>query len=339
MLDLAHYWYRPRLHWLGWLLLPFARLFALITACRRQLYRCNILKTAHFPVPVIVVGNITVGGTGKTPLVIWLADFLRQQGYRPGIVSRGVGGKKHTKAHQVQQTDAPQVVGDEALLLLEETQCPVVICKSRKLAVQQLLAHTNCNLVISDDGLQHYSLGRAIEIAVVDGLRKFGNKQLLPAGPLREPVSRLHQVDFIVMNGETAYCHPSESWDPSLFKMEMIPYAFKSLLGKYTYHLADFKYKKIHALAGIGHPQRFFNVLAAQGFDLITHVFPDHYLYQACDIQLSDQLPIVMTAKDAIKCKAFADERHWYLQIKLNMPADFAQALLRKIQTFGVVYA
>lgn len=330
MLDFAQYWYRPRLHWLSWLLLPFAKLFGLIITCRKQLYRCNILKIAHFPVPVIVVGNITVGGTGKTPLVIWLTDFLRQNGYRPGIVSRGVGGKKHLQPHQVQQTDAPQIVGDEALLLLEEAQCPVVICKSRKLAVQQLLTNNNCDIVISDDGLQHYSLGRAIEIAVVDGLRKFGNKQLLPAGPLREPVSRLQQVDFIVMNGEAA---------PNAFKMEVVPYAFKSLLGEHTYYLADFKYKKIHALAGIGHPQRFFNILTTYGFDLKTHIFPDHYLYQKADIQLPDQLPIVMTAKDAIKCKAFADERHWYLQVKLNMPVDFAQALLRKIQTSGGVYA
>ena len=319
--NLTNAWYQTSLTFITFLLLPFSWLFWLCVKVRYWFYQFGIIKIKHFPVPVIVVGNITVGGTGKTPFVIWLAQFLQSQGYRPGIVSRGVGGRKHFKAYPVEARSLAEEVGDEALLLLKNTGCPVVISVNRVAAVEYLLKNFYCDIVISDDGLQHYRLGREIEIALVDGLRRFGNKCLLPAGPLRESISRLKKVDFVIVN---------EGNVNDKFVMNLDPIQFISV--KYPdkeYTFEKFPHKKIHAIAGIGHPERFFSRLQRLGLDVIPHTFKDHYLYQAKDFNFAPELPIVMTEKDAVKCQAFAEDNYWYLQVSVKMSNTFQDELRR----------
>jgi tetraacyldisaccharide 4'-kinase len=305
------------------LLLPLSWLFGLITAMRRWLYRRHIFKSYRIKVPVIVVGNIVVGGTGKTPLVIWLATLLTSLGYRPGIISRGYGGKQNTKPTLVLQTADARDVGDEALLLAKLSGCHVVIGRDRVAAAHYLLAHTSCNVIISDDGLQHYRLQRDMEIVVVDGERRFGNQHLLPAGPLREPISRLSSVDFIVVNG-------GEKTDP--FTMELVPGQFISVStpGK-TIPLLDFPRQPIHAVAAIGNPTRFFTALTELGFDVIPHPFPDHHFFQAADLQFADNYPIVMTEKDAVKCITFADDKSWYLPVEAKVSESLSFQVIKRL--------
>lgn len=325
MLDVTRYWYRPSLNFITFLLLPFSIIFSFCAAIRRWLYRVGALKTHHFTVPVIVVGNIAIGGTGKTPFVIWLVEFLISQGYRPGIVSRGVGGKQTTKPHWVKIDDFANEVGDEAILLAERAHCPVVISPDRVAAVEDLLQNSDCNIVISDDGLQHYRLGRDIEIAIVDGMRRFGNTHLLPAGPLREPIERLKKVDFVIVNGGN---------DKDTFVMTLEPQGLVSLQHPETImNLIEFPDKKVHAVAGIGHPERFFLLLKNAGFDVIAHPFGDHYPYQSYDFDFTDSLPILMTEKDAVKCKKFATEHYWYVKVAAKLNNRLEQKLLEKIKT------
>lgn len=327
--ELVKYWYSRSLHPLTFLLLPFSWLFGLITACRRFLYRCKLFKTYRFPVPVIVVGNITIGGTGKTPLVLWLAKQLEAEGYRPGIVSRGVGGKKQKKPYHVTVHDLARDVGDEAILFARHAACPVVICIDRVAAVAELLKRYDCNVVITDDGLQHYRLGRDIEIAVVDGVRRFGNRRLLPAGPLRERISRLKKTDFVVVNGGDV----RDEFSMSLVQGSLIslkhPDEKKSL--------AEFQGKVVHAIAGIGYPKRFFRTLRKSGLTIIPHSFPDHYLYQKKDIHFQDTLPVLMTEKDAVKCEKFADERFWFLSVDLKVDERLRRELLGKLHSLPVM--
>ncbi|OGT45680.1 MAG: tetraacyldisaccharide 4'-kinase [Gammaproteobacteria bacterium RIFCSPHIGHO2_12_FULL_41_20] len=307
-------WYRPHFHILSLLLLPLSWLFLCGVGIRHCLYRCGIKTTYRFSVPVIVVGNISVGGTGKTPFVIWLAKLLRAQGWQPGIVSHGIGGHVHTRPRKVYAQDEVAVVGDEALLLVRHTGCPLVVCKDRVAAVRALLADsTSCDVVISDDGLQHYALGRDIEVAIVDGERRFGNGWLLPAGPLREPLSRLQRVDKVIVNGSADMLLQSYPWAAV---QEGISAGMSPLPGT-----------TIHAVAAIGNPGRFFAYLRKQGFTIIEHIFPDHYLYQAADLNFTDSLPIVMTEKDAVKCARFADARFWYVPVEAIV-ADEVRAYL-----------
>lgn len=324
MLDLTSIWYSKKLHWSAILLLPFSAIFSFVVAVRRWCYQRGLFKSFHFQVPVIVVGNITVGGTGKTPFVISLVKFLQDQGYRPGIVSRGVGGSESTKARFVKATDAADDVGDEALLLTQKTQCPMVVCKDRVAAVRTLLNKTHCNIVISDDGLQHYRLQRSLEIVMVDHERQFGNQYLLPAGPLREPISRIKQADFVVVNGGSLQ-------DP--YTLTLQPDEFVSIVTQAKIPLHGFANKKIHAVSGIGHPQRFFKTLQQLGMDLITHIFPDHHLYQKHELHFSEKLPIVMTEKDAVKCAAFANDDYWYLNIIPKMNEKLEQSILSKLKS------
>jgi tetraacyldisaccharide 4'-kinase len=328
--DLTPVWYRKSLHLVALILLPFSWLFAVCAAIRRGIYRIGIIKTHRFNVPIIVVGNITVGGTGKTPFVIWLAKLLQSQGYRPGIVSRGVGGNKHIKPYWVSPSDSPARVGDEAILLARNTSCPVVIGVDRVTAVRHLLKNSQCNIVISDDGLQHYRLHRNLEIVMVDGVRRFGNHCLLPAGPLREPLSRLQSADFVVINindggGE------GDAYTMSLEPIELISIANS----RNKINLQEFPRNKIHAVAGIGHPQRFFMTLKDAGFDLIAHAFPDHHLFQSRELDFADSLNIIMTEKDAVKCSSFADERYWYLSIAAKINIKLEQAILKALLLIG----
>lgn len=319
------HWYSPSLTWLSLLLLPLTWLFALITALRRSAYRFGLLKTFRASVPVIVVGNINVGGVGKTPCVIAMAEYLKSQGLVVGIVSRGVGSARNQQPHLVTQTSTAAEVGDEALLMSRRSQVPVVIGKQRVAAVQHLLAHyPQCSVILSDDGLQHYALKRDIEILVVDGERGFGNGCLLPAGPLRESVKRMATVDFVVTNGQAKL---------TSYGMDYAVDGLRSVLsGVMCRNIDEIKQQPVHAVAGIGNPGRFFTMLRQQGFTVIEHVFPDHYAYQSSDFGFADTLPIIMTEKDAVKCDAFANERMWVMPITAKLDVNFLNKLTLKLR-------
>jgi tetraacyldisaccharide 4'-kinase len=311
------WWYRSSYTVQQILLLPFSWIFSSIVTMRYFLYRFGIKKSIRFSVPVIVVGNITVGGTGKTPLVIWLAHFLKSRGFQPGIVSRGAGGKKQFVPCWVEKNSDPNKVGDEAVLIARQTDCPLVIGIDRAAAVKELLSKTQSDCVISDDGLQHYRLARDIEIAVVDGARSLGNRSLLPAGPLREAPSRLKRVDFIITQGK---------------ELQLKGNVLVAMQNKNNSVLLEkWRGKTVHAVAGIGHPERFFSALDAAGLTVIPHEFPDHYQYKASDLVFSDSLPIVMTEKDAVKCEKFCDERFWYLPVKAVIDEELGEKIIKRI--------
>lgn len=323
-MKLENHWYRSSLSWLTVLLLPFSWVFRFIVFLRYFFYKICTKKTKHFSVPVIVVGNITVGGTGKTPFVIWLAQYLRNKGFKPGIVSRGVGGKKLKTPYWVDVNTDTALVGDEALLIARRAQCPMVAGINRVAVIEELLQKSDCDIVISDDGLQRYTMGRDIEIVMVDGLRYFGNQQLLPAGPLREPFSRLNRVDIIVVNSG----NESSVLGEKAGLMRLHGNKFVSVQNPdHTQSLEYFKNKKVHAVAGIGNPERFFALLRQQQIHLIEHVFKDHYFYQPQDIEFHDDLPVIMTEKDAVKCIGFAKEKHWYLPVEASVSDDITKKL------------
>ncbi len=313
----AYLWYKNA--YLGILLLPLAYLFSGCVRFRRFLYRKGFLKACTLPVPVIVVGNITVGGTGKTPLTLWLAHLLAQSGYKPGIISRGYGGKSDNWPQVVTETSDAKQVGDEALLMALRKLCPVVVGPSRVESAHKLLAEFDCNVVLSDDGLQHYALNRDIEIAVIDGECRFGNGFCLPAGPLREPIKRLNSVDFIVVNGEKK--------EDAEFAMQFTGDTAVNLKTGEHCSLQQFQNSACHALAGIGNPDRFFKLLSAQGLTFTSHRFPDHHDFTRNDIGFNDDKPVLMTEKDAVKCKQFAAEQHWYVPIKAVPEPAFKQQL------------
>lgn len=275
-------------------------------------------------IPIIIVGNITVGGTGKTPLVIWLVRFLQEHNYKPGIVSRGYGGKNKIFPQKVDSDSDTQQMGDEAVLLARRAGCPVIIAPKRVNAVRYLLNNTDCNIVISDDGLQHYALARDIEIAVIDGERRFGNRWCLPAGPLREPISRLETVDFIVTNGGEVGLGE--------YGMSLIPGDIYNISDPtLKANLNDFAGQAVHAIAGIGNPDRFFGTLRELGLSIFQHRFPDHYQFAHKDIDFKDEAKIIMTEKDAVKCETFADYRYWCLPVEAELDAVFGEKLLEKL--------
>lgn len=324
--SLVQSWYRPR--WWTLLLLPLAFIYYIVISIRKLLYRLGILKTTIFTVPIIVVGNITVGGTGKTPLVIWLVDFLRKQGYNPGVVTRGYIPKKYKKGQPpilVTPEITPDQVGDEALLIAMRTQAPVVVCPDRVKAVEFLLQHHQCDVVISDDGMQHYAMGRTIEIAVLDGKRRVGNGFLLPAGPLRESISRLRSVDFVVVN--TGQPRKGE------YQMTLIPgLAYNIENPEQQRELKSFIGQTLHAVAGIGNPERFFLALRDNNLLIVGHPYPDHYQYKRSDINFYGSLNVIMTEKDAVKCKSMVDKRHWCLPVSAKMDSLFADKLLTRLK-------
>lgn len=313
-------WYKDP--FIGVWLMPLGFLFSDAARFRKFLYRIGILKTHTLPVPVIIVGNITVGGTGKTPLVIWLAAMLKTAGYKPGIISRGYRGQASTWPQSVTAESDTTLVGDEAVLIAKHTGCPMAVGPSRVDAARQLLNTSDCNIIISDDGLQHYALNRTIEIAVVDGERRFGNGYCLPAGPLREPIERLQSVDFVVVNGE-----PSEDRE---IPMQLVGNQVINVLTGVPQPLSDFN--DCHAVAGIGHPERFFKLLAAAGLRCTTHSFPDHHAFTAADITFKDDKAVLMTEKDAVKCRALAGNQHGFVPVTAVLPAEFAEQLLNLLK-------
>jgi tetraacyldisaccharide 4'-kinase len=319
------FWYQSPPTFLSIFLMPFSWLFGAVAALRRWCYRSGVFKSYRFKQIVIVVGNITLGGTGKTPLVISLARQLSAAGMKPGIVSRGYGGHASGQPIYVQPGSDVKIVGDEAILLARMAPCPVFVGKDRVSAVKALIAqYPDCEIIICDDGLQHYRLQRDIEIAVVDSQRKFGNGLLLPAGPLREPVSRLDKVDFIVTNGEAM---------PDSFAMYLEPLSWVSVQDNVVRQAVDaFSGRSVNAIAAIGNPQRFFNVLTQLGCHLkATLSFQDHYQYTKQDMNFNDELPVLMTAKDAVKCESFADGRMWYLEVSASIQSAFWQQILTSI--------
>ena len=252
-------------HPLALLLAPLSWLYLAALACRRFMYEAGILPVTRLPVPVIVVGNLTVGGTGKTPLVIWLARYLQTLAYKPAIVSRGYGGASQSQARRVKPGSDPALVGDEPVLLAQRTGCPVAVAPDRVKAAQALLRQTDCDILLSDDGLQHSSLARDVEIVVVDGMRRFGNGRCLPAGPLREPATRLDTVDLVVAGGRAA---------ADEYLMEYAGLPVKSLDGGEETELAGFAEQTVHAVAAIGNPGRFFSTLRRNGIEIEEHAFP-----------------------------------------------------------------
>ncbi|MDO9423754.1 MAG: tetraacyldisaccharide 4'-kinase [Methylobacter sp.] len=315
-------WYTDQL--IGLILMPLGFLFRDFVKFRKFLYRIKVLKRHTLPVPVIVIGNITVGGTGKTPLIIWLAGLLKNQGFKPGIISRGYGGQAEVWPQWVDADSAAEQVGDEALLIAKQTGCPMAVSPIRVDAARLLLEKSACNVILSDDGLQHYALNRDIEIAVIDGERRFGNSYCLPAGPLREPIERLQSVDFIVVNGE--------KYQDNEFSMQITGNTAVNLVTGEQKALQDFIASGCHALAGIGNPDRFFKLLETAGLTCKTHSFPDHYKFQVGDISFPDSEPVLMTEKDAVKCMAFAGEQHWYIPVTAVPETGFAERLLRLLR-------
>jgi tetraacyldisaccharide 4'-kinase len=306
--------------------MPLSLVYVDVIRLRRFLYRIGVFKSSRLPVPVIIVGNITVGGTGKTPLVIWLVELLKQQGYKPGVISRGYGGAAEGGPLLVSPNSDVAVVGDEAVLLARRCDCPVMVNRDRPAAAKQLLADYPCDVIISDDGLQHYALQRDLEIVVIDGQRRFGNGYCLPVGPLREPPERIKQVDLVVVNGKQAELQPDE------YAMHCDGDQLVNLLNGERKALADFKGSACHAIAGIGNPARFFAQLTAAGINCVSHGFPDHHAYQAADLQFRDEKPVLMTEKDAVKCLSFAKPGYWYLPVNAELPAAFAQQLLKLLK-------
>lgn len=318
MSALEHAWYQPRLGWTRWLL-PLAWLFRLIVALRRRAYRIGWLASGHPGVPVMVVGNLTVGGTGKTPLVAAIAQQLQARGWRPGIVSRGYGGRVRRTPVAVTVDSDVAIVGDEPLLLARRAGCPVVVCRDRLAAARQLVSHDDVDVVIADDGLQHYTLQRDAEIAVHDLRRGYGNRCTLPAGPLREPLSRLAEVDLEFTQGEEGD-----------YKLRAVHTALPVGGCAAPRVLSGFVGRPLHAVAGIGDPDRFFCALRALGLTLCVHPFPDHHAYTPDDLAFSDDAPLLMTEKDAVKCAAFARPNWWYLPVDAQLtPA--AQARLEQL--------
>ncbi len=290
-------------------------------------YRHGLRQSTKFPVPVIVVGNITVGGTGKTPLVIWLANWLKSQGFKPGIVSRGYGGRAKSWPQQVNAQSDPQTVGDEPVLIARKTDCPMFVGPKRVEAVKQLLAAHDCNVIVSDDGLQHYALARDVEIAVMDSERQLGNGLCLPVGPLREPAARLNSVDFIITNGVRSFEDDVKfnSKFENKFVMCLKPGEIYNLFDDtIKFDLNAMKNKKIHAVSGIGNPQRFFSALEKIGLNIIPHAFPDHYFFKTEDINFENNSDVIMTEKDAVKCRQFVNEKHWCLPVAAELDARFA---------------
>lgn len=278
------------------------------------------------PAFIIVVGNITAGGSGKTPLVIRICEILKTAGYRPGVVSRGYGRKVRGLRLATPASD-PDVVGDEPLLIAQRTGVPVIVAPDRCEAVRTLLKK-EVDVVVSDDGLQHYRLPRDVEICVIDGSRGFGSGRLIPAGPLREPLERLGAFDYLVVNGEPDAVPAELETIPMLLTSGIL----RSMDRGQNWRLAQFGGCKVNAVAGVGNPGRFFALLEHAGIKTIEHVFPDHHAFSASDFERMDRsLPILMTEKDAVKCRPLGLDNAWYLSVDALLPSEWEHELLQRV--------
>lgn len=319
------------------LLRPLEQVFCYLAGRRRQQYRDGTKQSWTAPVPVIVVGNISVGGTGKSPLVIWLVDYLRRQGYKPGVISRGYRAAPPTIPYFVTASSSAAEAGDEPLMIVRRTKVPLVISPNRVAAAQALLAQTQCDVIISDDGLQHYALNRTVEIAVVDGARGFGNGRCLPEGPLREPVERLKEVDLIVVNGAAPdglleSDETSKAFAMSLQSGQLVSLANHTRLNPSLWRDA----RVVDAVAAIGNPARFACTLEQLGFQPQLHAFSDHHHYRCSDFDFTPKRPLIMTEKDAVKCDHIALDNAWYLEVNAALDNGFSASLEAILKPAGL---
>ena len=317
----------------GWLLLPFSGLYWLAVVLRRFLFARGVLRTHEAAVPVIVVGNLTAGGTGKTPTVLWLVRELQSRGFRPGIVSRGYGGGHAQGSMRVEPASEAAVVGDEPVLLARRGQCPVVIDADRVRAAS-MLVEDDVDVIVADDGLQHYRLARDYEICVIDGSRGLGNRRLLPAGPLREGPQRLDDVEQVLVNGKlrgSEFVLTTAEQNAITFELQAREAC--RLNGSLSRPLERFAGMTVHAVAGIGNPQRFFDLLRAHGIQLIEHRFPDHAAPDADALRFGDDFEVFMTEKDAVKLGGNMLDKYWYVPVDLVMDPVDAAPLLAQIES------
>jgi tetraacyldisaccharide 4'-kinase len=312
------------------LMQPLSWLYGALIGLRRRAYASGWFASERIGRPVIVVGNLTVGGTGKTPLTLWLAQQLRARGRSVGILSRGYG-----RADGAPRTVGPESswreVGDEPVLLARRSGCATVVARDRP-AGARLLAAGGADVILCDDGLQHLRLARDCAIAVIDGARGFGNGRLLPAGPLREPAAALAHADLVVVNGAPEHASlarlPAGGW----LRMDLIVGDAVRVDGAAgSRPLSAFKERPVHAVAGIGHPARFFRELRAQGLAVIEHAFADHHPFAGADLAFGDSLPVLMTEKDAVKCTAFADARLWYVPVTAQFSEQDTRQLMARV--------
>jgi tetraacyldisaccharide 4'-kinase len=314
-------------------LLPLAGLYWLIIEARRFLYRIGALRTRAASVPVIVVGNITAGGTGKTPTVVWLTQALREGGFNPGIVSRGYGGSRSGTSMRVDAESAPAVVGDEPVLIAMRTGCPVVVDEDRARAAS-MLVDDGADLVIADDGLQHYALHRDYEICVIDGSRGIGNGLLLPAGPMRETLARIEEVDQVLVNGrvrQDTSGMPTEV--QNAIEFDLVASEVCRLNGSLTRPIDRFAGSTVHGVAAIGNPGRFFDLLRSHGMQVIEHAFPDHAAISPAELDFADNFDILMTEKDAVKFGQRAANRFWYVPVDASIDPLDAGPWVRQIES------
>lgn len=334
MKPVTAYW--QKLNIVSIALAPVSFFYCALIYLRRRLYALGLLPVYRSSLPVIIVGNIYIGGNGKTPLVIELVCQLQKLGYRPGVVSRGYGAQGDTVSapfpRRVSGNDV-RLFGDEPVVIHQATGCPVFIDPERSRAVQAIEQLTDCNVIISDDGLQHYAMSRDIEINVIDARRLFGNGLCLPAGPLREPRSRLKSVDYLVYNISRGKLQ-STVLATNAYTMTYKLAALKSVAdAQLTMTLDDFKGKIVHAVAAIGDPDAFFVQLKQHGLQIIEHPFPDHHQFEQSELKFSDKLPVIMTQKDAVKCQSFALKNAWYLPVQAGIEAQFFNRIHQQLQS------
>ena len=312
----------------GALLAPAGWLVALFTIARRAAYRHGMRRSWRIGCPVVVVGNLSVGGTGKTPLVIAVAKLLAARGVRVGVICRGYRGTGSRWPRKVLPDSDPGRVGDEAVLLARRTGVPVAAGPNRIAAGRILFRRSKCEVILSDDGLQHLRLARDVEIVVIDGDRRHGNGRCLPAGPLREPLGRLASVDLVVANGPAAPGELAMRREPG----DAVNLADPGL----TRPLAAFRGEAVHAVCAIGHQERFFRGLESRGLTIVRHPFPDHHPFREEEIRFPDDAAVLMTEKDAVKCERFADARHWCVPVDAVLSSELEDRLLAILRGLGV---
>jgi len=332
-------WYEGR--WWSLLLLPLSWLFLVLSRLRVQKIKNSGVGEQPFSVPVIVIGNIAVGGTGKTPLLIALCHHLKLMGFKPGVVSRGYGSNAPEYPFAIDTKTKVTVAGDEAWMIHSAAECPVVIDPNRAEAVKHLIANNDVDVILSDDGLQHYTMYRNREIAVVDGERGFGNARLLPAGPLREPVQRLDSCHWIISNGRPTQKLRQQL--PQMRMMRLVPVGWHNLVTGDYKSVNELQFGEIvHAVVGIGNPQRFFSTLDNLNVRYTPHIFEDHYNYKLAEIRFRDQAPVIMTEKDAVKVSSLIEDLpepnkkrlppFWYLAVEAQLDPEFLQEFTDQVK-------
>jgi tetraacyldisaccharide 4'-kinase len=317
----------------GWILVPLSGLYWLVLGLRKFLYDCGALQTRKADIPVVVVGNITAGGTGKTPTVLWLVEQLRARGFTPGIVSRGYGCSKASTSMRVEADSDAAVAGDEPVLLARRGRCPVVVDPDRARAAA-MLAADGADVVIADDGLQHYRLARDYEICVIDGLRGLGNRRLLPAGPLREGVQRLADVEQVLVNGVLRRSDRAlTTAEQNAISFELVATEACRLNGSLARPIDRFAGTTVHGVAAIGNPRRFFDLLRLHGIQVIEHEYPDHAELSIADLEFGDNFEVFMTEKDAVKLGRGSKDKFWYVPVELTMDPVESAPLLEQIES------